>query len=678
MRLSWFPVIWIDILGSSAVLLLAILSVSYCLKLRKKGKDQSFYHYLSLLTFSFVLFAVSRSFGHLVKQLLLYRDQHHIWALISPFSGAVNTATFIIIFSFGLYFARSRQIHRELERHKNDLASLVAERTQELTYTNRQLSQEIEERIRTENELEMNIREFSAVMDAIDYGVLFLDDKLNARIVNQAFRDIWGIPDDFVDGQPSMRELMAFNHFNNIYNVPDEEFEHYMDEREARVREGTIAPEEFNLKNGRILQYQCVALPDGWRMLTYFDITELKKTQEKLADSQKMEAIGMMAGGVAHDLNNILSGVVGYPDLLLMDLPEESNLRHPLEIIKASGQRAADVVADLLTVARGAAGIREVVALNSLIIEYLHSPECLKMKSLHGDVRISTDLASDLSHISCSPVHIKKCLMNLLINGSEAIDKQGQIVISTRNQYVDEPVTDNQYMASGEYVVLRVADTGRGIAEENISHIFEPFYTKKVMGRSGTGLGLAIVWNTVQEHGGVVTVESDGQGTIFELYFPVTREKLSEQKGVKDFARLQGAGELILIVDDEKQQRDIGEKMLLNLGYQVETVSSGEEALVFVRDKAVDMLVLDMIMDPGINGRETYEQIVKICPGQRALITSGFSENEEVQKAQKLGAGKFLRKPYTYEQLAVAVKRGLQADALQSEQIAGVSASESG
>lgn len=669
MTLSWLPVIWTDILGSLTVLLLAALSAWYCLKLRRKSSDQSFYQYLSFLTFSFVLFAVSRSFGHLVKQVLSYRNQQDVWALIAPFSGAVNTATFIVIFSFGLYFAKSRQIHRALERHKKDLTSLVAERTRELTHTNRQLSKEIEERIRTENELEKNISEFSAVMDAIDYGVLFLDDKLNARIVNQAFRDIWRIPDDFVAGRPSMHELMAFNRLNNMYDIPDEEFEQYMDEREARVREGAIAPEEFKLKNGRVLQYQCVALPDGWRMLTYFDITELKKTQEKLADSQKMEAIGMMAGGVAHDLNNILSGVVGYPDLLLMDLPEESNLRGPLNIIKGSGQRAADVVADLLTVARGAAGIREVVALNSLIVEHLHSPECLKMKSLHAAVQITTDLASNLSHISCSPVHIKKCLMNLLVNASEAIDGQGQIVITTRNLHIDEPVAGNQYMNSGEYVVLGVTDTGKGIAEENIGHIFEPFYTKKIMGRSGTGLGLAIVWNTLQEHGGVVTVESNSRGTKFELYFPVTREDISEQKGENDFNRLQGAGELILIVDDEKQQRDIGAKMLLKLGYRVETVSSGEEAVEYARDNSVDLLVLDMIMDPGINGRATYEQIVQLRPGQRAIITSGFSENEEVQKAQKLGAGKFLRKPYTYEQLAVAVKRGLRADVSQPEEV---------
>ena len=359
MTLPWLPVIWVDILGSSAILLLAGLCVIRSLRLLRTRPDRTFYNYLFLLTLSFVFFAISRSFGHLIKQGLIFSDQQYLWKIIAPFSGSINTATFIVIFSFGIYFYRSHTIHKELEQHKLHLTSLVAERTKKLTGTNLQLSQEIADRTRTEKKLEKTIGEFSAVMDAIDYGVLFMDDQLKARIVNRAFREIWGISAAFVAERPNMRELMEYNRNNNLYNVPDEEFEHFMDEREARVRQGAIFPGELERKDGMILQYQCVILPDGWRMLTYFDITELKKTQEKLLQSQKMEAIGMMAGGVAHDLNNILSGIVGYPDLLLMQLPEDSELRKPLQVIQESGQRAAEVVADLLTVARGIASQRE-------------------------------------------------------------------------------------------------------------------------------------------------------------------------------------------------------------------------------------------------------------------------------------------------------------------------------
>ena len=659
MILSWLPVIWIDILGSTTILLLAGLCVTRSLQLLRKNQDKTFYNYIFLLTLSFVFFAVSRSFGHLIKQGLIFSDQQHLWKIIAPFSGSINTATFIVIFSFGIYFYRSRTIYKELERHKTQLASLVSERTEKLTETNLQLSHEIADRIRTEKELEKTIAEFSAVMDAIDYGVLFMDAQLQARIVNRAFRQMWNVPEEFVAGCPSLRDLMQYNRHNNFYNIADEEFEHYIDEREAMVRQGAIAPTEFERKDGRILQYQCVVLPNNWRMLTYFDITELKKTQEKLSQSQKMEAIGLMAGGVAHDLNNILSGVVSYPDLLLMQLPGDSELRKPLQVIKESGQRAAEVVADLLTVARGIASARNTISLNTLIYEYLRSPEGMKMLSRYPDVQVNTNLAPDLLNISCSPIHIKKILMNLVTNAAEAITGAGSIRIETRNQYVDKPVAENQYMETGEYAVIRITDTGQGIAEEDINHIFEPFYTKKFLGRSGTGLGLAIVWNTVQEHSGAITVNSSGLGTCFELYFPITREKISDKQTAIDLGHLQGNEELILVVDDEKQQRDIASHMLSVLNYRVETVSSGEKAVALVRNKAMDLIILDMIMDPGINGRQTYEQIIAFNPGQRAIIASGFSENEEVKKAQELGAGSFIRKPYTLEQIGSAVKKGL-------------------
>lgn len=659
MTLPWLPVIWIDVLGSSAILLLAGLCVIHSLQLLRTKPDRTFYNYLFLLTLSFVFFAVSRSFGHLIKQGLIYYDQQYIWEIISPFSGSINTATFIVIFSFGIYFYRSHAIHNELERHKTHLTSLVAERTKNLTEANLQLNQEIADRTHTEKQLEKTIGEFSAVMDAIDYGVLFMDDQLKARIVNRAYREIWGISAAFVAERPSMRELMEYNRYNNVFNVPDEKFEHFIDEHEAMVRQGALFPGELERKDGMILQYQCVVLPDGWRMLTYFDITELKKTQEKLIQSQKMEAIGMMAGGVAHDLNNILSGVVGFPDLLLMQLPEDSELRKPLQVIQKSGQRAAEVVADLLTVARGIASQRVTRALNFLVTEYLKSPEGMKMLSRYPDVRIRTDLAPDLLNISCSPVHIKKCLMNLLTNAAEAIAGTGTIRIETRNQYVDKPVAENQYMETGEYAVISVIDTGKGIAKDDINHIFEPFYTKKILGRSGTGLGLAIVWNTVQDHGGAIAVSSTRQETCFELYFPITREEISDKKGSVELAQLQGNGESILVVDDEKQQRNIASQMLSILGYRVETVSSGEKGIDFARNQSMDLVILDMIMDPGINGRQTYEQIIAVRPGQKAIIASGFSENEEVKKAQELGAGGFIRKPYTLEQIGIAVKKAL-------------------
>ena len=388
------------------------------------------------------------------------------------------------------------------------------------------------------------------------------------------------------------------------------------------------------------------------------EMLEKQQIQEKLHRSEKMEALGFMAGGVAHDLNNILAGIVSYPDLLLVNLPEDSSLRQPLEVIKDSGDRAAAVVSDLLTVARGVAIEKQPANLNLLITEYLESPEYQEIKSRYPNVACTTIFESDLKYISCSPVHIKKCLMNLLSNALEAIGDQGTITFVTENRFVED---SKQNIESGmsQWVNLSVSDTGSGISEEDINHIFEPFYSKKVMGRSGTGLGLAVVWNTVQDHGGTIQVRSSDSGTVFELNFPVTEESEFDRPQSLQVSELKGSDEKILVVDDEQQQREIGCTMLTSMGYDVESVDSGEDALVYLKEKQVDLVVLDMIMDPGMNGLTTYEKILQIFPGQKAIIVSGFSENKEVAEAQKLGAGQYIKKPFNYIQLGSAVKKAL-------------------
>jgi len=518
----------------------------------------------------------------------------------------------------------------------------------------------INEKKAAEKKLRQTVTEFSAVMDSIDYGVLFMDDQLRARIVNQAFRTIWEIPADFVTGHPTMRELMAFNHYSNIYPVSaHDNFEEYMDKREADVRRGAIAPTSFERRDGMILQYQCVVLPNGWRMLTYFDITELKNTQNQLARAQKMEAIGMMAGGVAHDLNNILAGIVSYPELLLLQLPESSNLRKPIEAIRESGERAATVVADLLTVARGVASTREAHNINTLIHEYLISPEYEKLKSLHADVICTEELEADNPIISCSPVHIKKTVMNLVTNAMEAIATRGKIWISTTNVEIDTTKSEGISLATGHYVVLTVRDNGPGISQNDIVHIFEPFYSKKVMGRSGTGLGLAVVWNTVEDHGGQVCVESNGKGTCFTLYFPVSATPLSHTKERQKENLTTATAEHILVVDDEPLLRDIATEVLTSLGYRVTSVPSGEKALAFTKENPVDLLIIDMLMEPGMNGRQTYEKILQLYPEQKAIIASGFSESDDVKSTLQLGAKGFIKKPYSISQLSQAVKDAL-------------------
>jgi len=219
------------------------------------------------------------------------------------------------------------------------------------------------------------------------------------------------------------------------------------------------------------------------------------------------------------------------------------------------------------------------------------------------------------------------------------------VTISTFNRYLDEPLKGHDDVRTGEYVVLSVSDNGRGISSKDIERIFEPFYTKKVMGRSGTGLGLAVVWNTVQDHNGYINVETSERGTVFELYFPVTRKEIAAEKEPVDLKGYMGHGEKILVVDDEESQREIAIGILTKLGYHAEAVSGGEEAIAYVKENPVDLIVLDMVMPKGMNGRETYKEIIKVRPGQKAIIASGYAQTEEVTAAQDLGAGKYIKKP---------------------------------
>jgi PAS domain S-box-containing protein len=382
----------------------------------------------------------------------------------------------------------------------------------------------------------------------------------------------------------------------------------------------------------------------------------LRENEEKLARSKKMESLGLLAGGVAHDLNNVLAGIVSYPELLLLELPEDSQFRNAIETIKKSGDRAVAVVQDLLTVARGVATTKEPLNLNDLIGDYLHSPEFNKLKQFHPTVTVKTNLDANLLNISGSHVNIRKVVTNLVSNASEAIKDSGNVTISTVNRYVDTPLREYDDINIGEYAVLAVSDDGSGISSDDLERIFEPFYTKKIMGRSGTGLGLAVVWNVVQDHKGFIDVTSNQNGTTFELLFPITREEISSKDLSLPIKDLKGDGEKILVIDDVESQRDISCKMLETFGYKSKAVSSGEEAVEYLKENTADLILLDMIMDPGINGRETYERIIKIHPNQKAIIVSGFVETDEVKATQKLGAGKFIKKPLTLEKLGIAIK----------------------
>jgi two-component system cell cycle sensor histidine kinase/response regulator CckA len=245
-------------------------------------------------------------------------------------------------------------------------------------------------------------------------------------------------------------------------------------------------------------------------------------------------------------------------------------------------------------------------------------------------------------------------------NAAESIPGNGEVTIRTENRYLDKAVRGYDEVKEGDYVVLTVSDTGIGIPAKDREKVFEPFYTKKVMGRSGTGLGLAIVWGTVKDHNGYLDLRTEvGEGTTFTLYFPVTREELVAPQEKVPVEWYMGKGESVLVVDDIAEQREIAARLLIRLGYEAHSVSGGEEAVEYLKGNKADILVLDMVMEPGIDGLETFKQIRKTNPKQKAIIASGFSETERVKVAQALGAGAYIKKPYLMEKIGVAIRQEL-------------------
>lgn len=548
---------------------------------------------------------------------------------------------------------RGRQLDNQVRRSNADLKSLVKD-----------LQEEVERRKLTEEALqEVNAR-LNTLVEAIPDAIVFKDTEGRHLIVNKAFEALAGRDWESVIGKTD------FELFPEEAAIQSRR----SDELVIRNRCLVQTSESLQSPDGQIRHFETNKAPlfgnDGLMVGIVGvsrDITEHRRAEsererlsEQLLHAQKMEAVGMLAGGVAHDLNNILTGLVTYPEVLLRALPEDSPLRKPLSTIQRSGERAAGIVQDLLTLSRRGLSHQEVTDLNGLLRDHLQGAGHRKLLAEHPDIRLAVELDEGLLSIKGSPAQLSKSIGNLIGNAVDAMEGGGLLTIRTENCYVDDRLVATTDVREGEYVKLTVSDTGTAVASEHLQRIFEPFYARRVMGRKGTGLELAVVWGMIQDHNGFVNLNrKEGEGTSFELFFPVTREQAFAKREPAVERGTMGRGETILVVDDIKEQRDIASEMLQLLGYRVIVAGSGEEALMLVREQNVDLVVLDMIMLPGMDGLDTYRELIKVRPGLKAVITSGYSESERVKEAQKLGAGAYIRKPYLMEAIGKAIRDAL-------------------
>ncbi len=552
--------------------------------------------------------------------------------------------------SFNALFSKLQDYYYSLE-------DKVAERTAGLKQANERLTREIQTRKRTEQSLELT----QFIIDHFSDPIYFIQPDARILFANKAASNKL---------KYSRTELMHMSIFDIDPNLSQRTFQTMWQELR---RQGTILMESHHeTKNGELFP---VEIRSNYYMRNEIeynfsivrDISDHKQAQieknmleKRLRRALKMEAIGTLASGVAHDLNNVLSGVVAYPELILLTLPEDHEFREDIESILRSGRKATEIVQDLLTLARRGVTQQVPVHMNKTIREYFCSAEFEKLKKDHPNCTIQTELDPKLLNIMGSKVHLSKTIMNLATNALEAMPDGGELRVSTQNRYVDRTLKDYDDVEEGEYVLVKVSDTGHGISEEDQEKIFEPFYTKKEMGRSGTGLGMTVVWATIKDHEGFIGIQSEmGSGTTFKLFFPATRKQIDESMPKFILEENRGAGQTILVVDDVLEQRQISAAILERLGYKVATVAGGEEAVEYLKDHSAALVILDMIMDPGIDGLETYKRIIETQPSQKAIIVSGFSESARVKAVQRLGAGQYVRKPYTIEKLAVTVKAAL-------------------
>ncbi len=392
--------------------------------------------------------------------------------------------------------------------------------------------------------------------------------------------------------------------------------------------------------------------------------------QERMATAKRMQALSVLAGGVAHDLNNVLGPLVALPDIMIrvLDQPVPSpeaiaELREDLQSIKGSSLRAAQTIKDLLTMSRQGRTTKEPVDLAKIVTACLTGDSLCALQRLNQNVEISHEVPGAPLVIRASESHVGRAIANLTRNAVEAIRNSGRVVVRLSSSKLTEPVADFDEVPAGNYAILTVSDNGDGIAEPHRVRIFEPFFSQKHLGeQSGSGLGLAIVHSVVKEHDGYINFTSKlGSGTTFTLYFPCANEVLPSERISEILHR---GSARILVLDDDRTQLRTCRRVLSHLGYEVDTLSNAQEVCDrFAESAAVgkspyDLVILDMVLHQNLDGLEVYQRIQTYFPAQKAILVSGYAATERAEAALKRGVS-WVVKPYTAEILAKAVRTAL-------------------
>ena len=649
MTISWVPVIAVDVLGSLLTLLVAATCAWLAWGWIRRRPDDIFRDYIFLLTLAFVFFAVSRSVGHLVKQVLLYYGLDAAWADIAPFSGSVNTTAFIVIFAFGIYFQRFQKVHLALQDHKENLEHLVAERTSEL-------QEEVSERKLAQEELAAERERLAVTLRSIGDGVITTDIQGRVVMLNKMAEQMCGWLQDEARGRP-LRE---------VFRIIDETTDAPCDDPVARVlATGTIV----TLANHTVLLAR-----DGTRrsiadsgapirdpasriigvVLVFRDVTDRRRLEKELLKTQKLESVGILAGGIAHDFNNILAAILGNIDLAIHRLGDHERVTPLLVDAEKASLRAKGLTQQLLTFARGGSPVRRTVSIGGIVRDSA-------LFILRGSpVSCELDFPEELWLVDIDPGQIGQVVQNIILNARESMPAGGSIRVSGHNLCV--PGADGK--PPGDFVEITIADQGPGISPEIIDKLFDPYFTTK---KKGSGLGLSICHSIVTQHGGSIAVTSLlGKGATFTIRLPASR------RGVRAAEEISGTGipvyqgTRVLLMDDEEIVSSIAREMLVHMGHEVAVARDGQTALALYQEalgqgKRFDAVIMDLTVPGGMGGREAVRELLRIDPAARVIVASGYSNDPVMAAYIDYGFCAAVSKPFRLQELASGVERALNS-----------------
>jgi PAS domain S-box-containing protein len=550
-------------------------------------------------------------------------------------------------------YARERRRGEEaLLKAQAELETRVRERTAALARANAELHLEIVERKQAEDALRANQRLLQGIVDNSGAVIYVKDTEGRYLLVNQRFEELFHLTRAEIRGKTDFA----------LY--PKERAEAFR-ANDQRVLEanGPLQWEELIPQDDGLHTYVSVTFPlhdaEGRPFATCgiaTDITERKRLEEQLMQSQKLESVGRLAGGVAHDFNNILTAILGYGEIVTRELAPDNPLIEDVEEIKLAAERAGRLTRQLLIFARRGVVEPRMLDLSELTVNLSH----LLRRLIGEHVELVVNAVPKPWPIRADAGQVEQVLVNLAVNAREAMPRGGRLGITTENVTVGEDFAHGEHpgLAPGHYIRLTVSDTGSGMSPETRAHLFEPFFTTKSLGK-GTGLGLATCHGIVQQCGGSIFCASElGRGTTFTIYLP-RHEGRTHGLEVTDETPVPGGHETVLVVEDDASVREIAVRALRARGYQVLEASNGVEALTVAErlGPRIDLLVTDMVM-PQMGGLDLAEKLRSSRPRLRALFTSGYTEDSAAQ-LREIEDARFLQKPFTGSALARRVREVL-------------------